>query len=230
MIYLTGDTHGLIDIDKLDLYFWDKDYVTKDDYLIILGDVGCLWDGGDGDRAVQKKLHDLPCTVLWIDGNHENFDLMACTGSESAWNGGRVQIIQEDIKRLLRGQIYEIEGHKFWTMGGGNSIDRIYRQKGVSWWSQEMPSREEYEEGTKNLERVDYKVDYILTHTCPETIGRQLVNTIYPGEEELQRYLEFIANEAEFKDWYFGHWHVDKDIGKFHALYNRIIKLGENEE
>ena len=179
MIYLTGDTHGLIDIDKLDLYFWDKDYVTKDDYLIILGDVGCLWDGGDGDRAVQKKLHDLPCTVLWIDGNHENFDLMACTGSESAWNGGRVQIIQEDIKRLLRGQIYEIEGHKFWTMGGGNSIDRIYRQKGVSWWSQEMPSREEYEEGTKNLERVDYKVDYILTHTCPETIGRQLVN--YPA-------------------------------------------------
>ena len=43
MIYITGDTHGLIDIDKLKHYF-KKKYVSKKDYLIILGDAGIAWN------------------------------------------------------------------------------------------------------------------------------------------------------------------------------------------
>ena len=42
MIYITGDTHGNIDFAKLEKYF-SKRYVTKKDYLIILGDAGIVW-------------------------------------------------------------------------------------------------------------------------------------------------------------------------------------------
>ncbi len=83
----------------------------------------------------------------------------------------------------------------------------------------------EYDEGIRNLEDVDYKVDYILSHTCPGKIAKQLVSHIILGEEEMQRYFDDVSNEVDFKDWYFGHWHVDTDIGKFHAMYNNTVRL-----
>lgn len=49
---------------------------------------------------------------------------------------------------------------------------------------------------------------------------------IIPGEEEMQRYFDDVSNEVDFRGWYFGHWHVDTDIGRFHAMYNNVIKLG----
>lgn len=76
--------------------------LEKEDYLIILGDVGVCWDGGAGDAFVQECLHNLPCTVLFIDGNHENFDLLE-QYPEEEWHGGNVQYIQEDIIHLRSG-------------------------------------------------------------------------------------------------------------------------------
>lgn len=70
------------------------------------------------------------------------------------------------------------------------------------------------------------KDDFILSHTCPGKIARQLVNHIIPGEEEMQRYFDDMSNEVDFKGWYFGHWHMDTDIGKFHTVYNNVVKIG----
>lgn len=232
MIYLCGDTHGLNDLGKLTRYFkdgTDRDghTVTKSDNLVILGDVACCWDGKAHDKKVRKALHDLPPTVLWLDGNHENFDLIECLPIAD-WHGGKVQyVIKDDIIHLMRGQIYNIEGKTFFTFGGGNSIDRIWRTPGLSWWPQEMPSMEEYDEGIRSLKMADYKVDYILSHTCPRSIAGKLVLYLQSGEEELQRYFEDITDEVQFNDWYFGHWHMDMDIGKFHALYDNVVKLEE---
>lgn len=111
------------------------------------------------------------------------------------------------------------------TFGGGNSIDKHLRQLGLSWWPEEMPSNYEYDEGLNNLEKVDWKVDYVLTHTCPEYIANQLVTYIYPGEETLQRYLNVIAEDLEFEEWYFGHWHMDESVENFRCLYNDIVEL-----
>ena len=42
MIYITGDTHGNIDFNRLKDYFKRK-HISRDDYLIILGDAGIVW-------------------------------------------------------------------------------------------------------------------------------------------------------------------------------------------
>lgn len=228
MIWLCGDTHGETDIYKVQEYFEGleacDEKVTKNDYLIILGDAAVCWDDAISDRDVQNALHNLPCTVLWLDGNHENFDLIE-EYPVSEWHGGKVQFMRDDIIHLMRGQIYEIDGKSLFTFGGGFSIDKAWRQPGLSWWPQEMPSYDEYEEGRRNLEKVDYHVDYILTHTCPSAIAHRLVTRVYPGEEELQHYFDELAYDVDYEMWYFGHWHMDQTEDNFRCLWNDVIEL-----
>lgn len=222
-IILAGDTHGLLDLDKVQEYFNANDDYTKDDYLIILGDAGILWNGSD-DREVQEILNNLPVTTLWLDGNHENFDLLYEYPAEF-WNGGRVHFISDSIIHLDRGQVFIIDGLTFFVFGGGNSIDRISRQEGINWWPEEMPNDFEYEEGFRNLDKAGWQVDYVLTHTCPESVADQMVTYLYPGEEPLQRYLDRIAEELDFDVWFFGHWHMDESVDQFRCLYHDLVEL-----
>ena len=80
MIYLTGDTHGKIDIKKI--FDWQEGQnLTKEDYLIILGDFGLIFYGKDHElyereQKLIKKLNDCPWTTLFVDGNHENFRML----------------------------------------------------------------------------------------------------------------------------------------------------------
>lgn len=88
-----------------------------------------------------------------------------------------------------------------------------------------MPSQDEYERGLKTLEEIDFSVDYILTHTAPREVVAEMGIDIYEGEEELQHYLQRIADETDFEEWYFGHWHMDEDIMEYHCLMDEIVEL-----
>ena len=60
MIFVCGDTHGSLEMRKLNVNnFPQQKDMTKDDYLIILGDFGLLW-----------KNHDKNFTTLFVHGNH----------------------------------------------------------------------------------------------------------------------------------------------------------------
>ena len=89
-----------------------------------------------------KPFSDLPVTVLFVDGNHENFDLLNAYPVEM-WKGGKVHNIKPDIIHLMRGQVFEIEGKTIFTFGGAASIDRDWRIEGESWRAQELPTYEE---------------------------------------------------------------------------------------
>lgn len=46
MIYVTGDIHADLDIGKLSMdKFPQQRSLSKEDYLIICGDFGLVWDG-----------------------------------------------------------------------------------------------------------------------------------------------------------------------------------------
>lgn len=224
---ITGDIHGTLDIAKI-VEFFDgrEDEFTKDDYLIICGDVSVCGFSVTDQNVTRRILRNLPVTTLFVDGNHENFAELNSYGVDE-WNGGTVHFVESDIIHLMRGQVYNIDGTTFFTFGGAYSIDKMYRAEGLTWFPEEIPSREEYEEGWKNLEKVDFKVDYILSHTGPREIAAAMgYGELSDDEIELRQYLQRIADYTEFEAWYFGHFHDDTEVEEmFYCLYNDVIEL-----
>lgn len=224
MIYITGDLHG--DINRFsEVFIPHETSLTENDYLIICGDFGFIFADDNEEKEWLDVLEKKPYNILWVDGNHENFDAINEYPVET-WNGGKVHRIRKNILHLMRGQIFTIEDKTFFTMGGAYSIDKYMRKEGVSWWSQETPNDEEYKEATQNLLMHGNKIDYIITHTAPREIVRRM--GYYPNvhDMELTGFLEWIMYEFEFKHWYFGHWHEDKAIGdEFTAIYYDVAEI-----
>ena len=120
-IFITGDTHG--DFSRLlPAAFHEQRDLTKEDYLIICGDFGGVWDGGDAEQQWLDWLETRSFTTLFVSGNHENYDLLR-NYPISQWHGGLVQAIRPSVLHLMRGQLYNICGKRIFTMGGASSHD-----------------------------------------------------------------------------------------------------------
>ena len=108
-VFLTGDTHGDRDIGKVEAFAQVAGQLTRDDALIVLGDFGLVWSDppSQRERARLDWLEAQPWTTCFVDGNHENFDLLG-TYPVSEWHGGRVQRIREHVLRLMRGEVADL--------------------------------------------------------------------------------------------------------------------------
>ena len=230
MIYVTGDTHGYTDFYKLRMFANAHPWLTRDDYVIVAGDFGGVFDPFtlDEDLVLYERL---PFTVLFVDGNHENFDLLERLFPVIEWKGGKAQKVRENIYHLMRGQVYEIQGKTIFTFGGGTSVDRARRVEGLSWWSQELPTYEQQEEGIKNLARYGNKVDYVITHSIDERalyypVLRNVLSTAKAKVYFDNQILNWFEDNVDYGHWYFGHYHVDgKVTEKKTALYSDILPL-----
>lgn len=213
-IYITGDTHG----DQGRFLQFDAT-INNGDYLIICGDWGYIFRNNNSETVFLDDLETRPYTILFIDGNYENFPAIYEYPKE-VWNGGKIHRIRKNIIRLSRGQVFEIEGYKFFVFGGGYSIDKAIRMPNVSWWKEELPELPEFEEGKKNLELHNWKVDYMITHTLNVESIKVLaalnkyneIKPLYTDEAPLNFYLEEIRELTTYKEWFFGHFHIDKKI------------------
>lgn len=227
MIYITGDIHSGIDIRCLNSHrFPEGKSLCRQDYVIVTGDFGLPWINDKEDRYWLNWLHDQPYTLLFVDGNHENYDLLKIF-PQTEWKGGRVGILRENILHLQRGQVFDLDGIRLFTFGGAMSHDKAYRKEGVSWWKLELPNQEEYDEGRRNLEAHNWKVDLVITHTAPRQYIPALLHAPYEENEEteLHDYLQEIEDCLEFNAWYFGHFHQDAAINnKMNVMYNTVRK------
>ena len=194
MIYITGDCHGEFSrFSKKQRKNLSYEF-TEGDYLIVCGDFGLCWTEDAEFKYNCDWLSGLPFTILFVDGNHENHAMLAKYPAE-LWNGGKVHhVVKDKIIHLMRGQVFNIEGNTFFTFGGASSHDiqggildkkdprykelkrRVikkkmpYRINGVSWWREELPSAEEMQEGLNNLEQINFRVDYVITHCISNRI------------------------------------------------------------
>ena len=223
MIYVTGDTHQNINIKKLTIdFFPEQKFMTKNDYVIICGDFGCVWNGSNSDKYWQRWFDNKNFTTLFVDGNHENFNLIK-QYPISEWNGGKVQFITPSIIHLMRGEIYNINGYSFFAMGGASSHDIEFRTENISWWKDELPNDQEYENAFKNLEKHNNKIDFIISHCCSDNV-QNMINSNYV-HDKLTNFFRIIDETVEFKKWFFGHYHIDKDFGKYRCLFEDVIKI-----
>ncbi|WP_257985720.1 metallophosphoesterase family protein [Bacillus sp. M6-12] len=235
MIYITGDVHGAIDLGKRlnTKNFPEQKQMTKNDYVIIAGDFGFPWNMDKEDQFWLKWLDKTkPFTTLFIDGNHENHDLLDSYPVEM-WNGGKVHKINDSVIHLMRGQVFELEGKRIFTFGGADSHDKAHRKEGINWWKREMPSNEEYEEGLKNLEKVNYEVDTIITHTCSSTsldYLRGRFKIAVDRIDDTHAYFYQLEQKVSYSEWFFGHFHEDCELpNKQILLYNHIRQFTEKE-
>ena len=117
-IYITGDCHA--NYDKIHKWY-DRGIVKQNDYLIVCGDFG-IWHDNKDQRERFNYLMELPFTILFCDGNHENFDLLNKYPVTIEF-GGKVHRIVSNVYHLMRGEIYTIENKTFYVMGGASSHD-----------------------------------------------------------------------------------------------------------
>ncbi|MBQ5445992.1 MAG: metallophosphoesterase [Lachnospiraceae bacterium] len=252
MIYITGDTHGTFNYRFSKKSFPEQEQMTKDDYLIILGDFGGIWNQ-NGESEQEKYwldwFEERNYTLLFIDGNHENFDRLY-NYPVKEWHGGKVHQIRPHVLHLMRGQIFEINGKIIFTFGGALSHDIdggilniedhdfkkkkkeldeeliSYRINHLSWWEQELPSPIEMDEGLINLAKYDNMVDFIITHCCSSSTQREIS---YRGsyEPDIETdYLESIKTQTHYKKWFFGHYHDNMNVSdKEILIYEQIIRI-----
>ncbi|MGN0940636.1 MAG: hypothetical protein ACI4OA_02930 [Selenomonadaceae bacterium] len=229
MIYLTGDTHIPIDVGKLDSQeFREQKTLTRNDYVIVLGDFGLLWHEDKIYRHWLNWFRKRKFTTLWLDGNHENHEWIQEI-PPARWHGGMVHYVADNIIHLGRGSIFNLEGKYFFVMGGAESHDRYLRREGSSWWPGEIPSQEEMERGIRNIEahhKKGLKIDYVLTHTCPSEIIEMMFQ-MNDENDPVTKYLDIVNDmvKDEMTGWYFGHWHFDKDFWKYHCMYYNVMRL-----
>ncbi len=250
MILVTGDVHGFHDFEKLRHERLQS--LTADDYIIICGDAGLIWvpdekqypDVWENKReaieryvkeeeAALEWLSKQPWTTLFVDGNHENFPRLYQFPVKD-FHGGKAAQINDKIWHLKRGEVFEICGKKIFAMGGATSVDKDQRITGVSWWPEEVPTAEEWQNAYSNLDKYRWKVDYVITHSVPESVRRE-INIPFERRhdpvkltDEITLKLEEIYKRLKFKNWYAGHWHLNELMQKekVYLLYQIIVFAG----
>ena len=195
--------------------------LTREDNVIILGDVGICWrkDKKDMWEYIEKweRIDNTPM-LYFIDGNHENFDILNSLPINN--NEG---ILSEHIRWLKRGTVKIFENKKCLFIGGAESLDKDRRIKHLSWWEEESIT----EEDIKSIEKDNY--DYVFTHCAPRSILDEylylLVDFIFDQDtisHNSEDKLELIKNSISFDQWWFGHYHKNLRLDdNFMCLFDR---------
>lgn len=227
-VYLTGDTHR--DFGRI-FQFCEEYGTTVDDILVILGDAGINYFCDSRDTQLKSELSELPITLLCIHGNHEErpYELGY---DEMEWHGGIVYY-EEPFPNLLfakDGEIYDFDGKKAIAIGGAYSVDKYYRlRNGLAWFDTEQPDDEIKAYVESQLDKCDWRVDYVFSHTVP--IEYEPVWAFIPGlnqdmvDKTTERWLQRIAENLDFENWYAGHYHVEAEEGPVRIMFNDYEEL-----
>ncbi len=220
MVYITGDLHG--DISRL-----EKMNLKKYDTLIVCGDFGFIWDDSELEKKYIKKISKLPYMILFVEGTHENFDLLK-KYPEKDFAKSQARQITDNIYQLLRGHIYEIDGHTFFTFGGGESVDKEIRQAYNNYWPEELPTVNEMKNAVANLDKVNRKVDYIITHE-PSARVKGLFCDKIDNINTLNRFFDDVSKQVQYKKWFFGSVHKDRQVPpNYMAMFTSVLSIDEN--
>lgn len=189
-----------------------------------------MWDDTTETKYWDNWTEERSFTTIATMGNHERYPKIRTLPTE-LWNGGIVRKVRPHVMYLETGEIFNINGFSFFVMNGATSIDKHIRKEGKTWFSEEIPSYQEFKHAASNLRAHDMKVDYILSHTTSNrTI--QKFDKWCPRFDAVTNFLDkFVEEEVDFRTNLCGHFHIDRIIDDKHLiLYNDIIELLPNGE
>ena len=220
MILITGDVHG----DTARFSHRRLRELKKGDTLIVCGDLGLIWDGSDREKRVLKKLGKRRYDILFVEGAHENFDELEKYPAEQ-WCGGMTRCISGNLRQLVRGGVFNIQGKKVFAFGGGsgevNGGSAPCNELTASRY--EVPPAEELEAADRNLAAAGNEVDYVVSYEPPVTMAEFLDQKV-SATDTVGVYLDRKRADIKFRFWFFGKHHLNKTVPpKFMALFDSVV-------
>lgn len=227
--YITGDTHG--EFERI-FDFCEAMATTKDDVLIILGDVGINYHLDTRDIKLKESICEYPITLFCIHGNHEERPEEIDGYEEMRWHGGIVHYEPQypNILFAKDGEVYDFGGKQCIAIGGAYSIDKYYRlRSGLPWFDTEQPSDEIKDYVEQQLEKLNWKVDYVFSHTVPKKY--EPAWAFIPGisqegiDKSTEEWLDTIDEKLDYERWFAGHYHVESQEGRVTIMFEDFDEL-----
>lgn len=231
MLVLTGDTHR--EFDRI-FEFCEEYETTLEDIIVILGDAGINYHLDLSDEQLKEELSELNATLFMVHGNHEERPYNISNYEEMLWHGG-VVYYEEEYPNLLfanDGEIFDFNGEKALVIGGAYSVDKNYRLSGgMPWFESEQPDDYIKTYVESQLDKADWKVDYVFSHTVPSSyMPREafLPNTNSSlVDNSTEDWLEIIEKKLNYKRWFAGHFHIDCSMDRIQILHEDFLELYE---
>lgn len=244
--FITGDKHRRF--DKVKEFCQDMNTRRKD-VLIILGDAGFNYYDDKRDDDLKKEISALNITLFCLHGNKENRPQNVGTYGIRSFCGGKVYYEPKypNIYFAIDGEIYTFEGKKYMVVGGAHSVDKMRcLEEGTPFWYDEMPDDTTKEKVISNLRKEDNKIYGMMTHTCPiDYLPTEMFMSTRQNadikkkprkakkkklfkpdiDRSTEIWLGSLEQKINYKIWFCGHYHVDKQIDKIHMLHNDIRPL-----
>jgi hypothetical protein len=237
-IWVTGDFHGTLDMYKFNNNDFPEKEEHKEDILFQGGDFGLLFEDPMPQfnvRIIDNLSKKYPM-LLVVPGNHENYKMIRSLPTCQKFKGKWYKL-RDNILLAKRGEIYHIKGKKFLTLSGALSIDKHRRVLDVSYWEEELWTEKEKKRLKKNLDKVNWEVDYVISHTAPKRIIQKMLDnpryrkmfiTTEKVVDPTSEFFEEIEKDLKFEHWYFGHMHEDKKVEeKFTCVFMEIKHIAE---
>lgn len=222
-IMVVGDTHG----DGYHAaHVLEEAKAQGISTILQVGDFGFLWRDPMVFSQLDRALESYGISMWWLDGNHENFELMESMGvtpddETDTWMTPR-------IRYLPRGFRFEVDGVRFLAFGGATSIDRLSRSPHITWWPQEAIQ-------VRQVTRVaaEPPVDIMVTHEVP--FGVPSMETFLQGTAhhwragplrdslDSRRHMAEVVDRVKPKMLIHGHYHH-----RYSAFYGSVRIEGLN--
>ena len=125
------------------------------------------------------------------------------------------------------GEVYDMEGLRTIAIGGAYSVDKFYRlAHGWNWWEDEQPTPIMKKGIEKVLDYEGWKEDIVISHTVP--LKYEPVEVFLPQvdqsmvDKSTETWLDQIEDRLQYRHWYAGHYHTEKEIDKLTLLFESI--------
>ena len=204
-VYIAGDWHA--NFGFVENLLENLNHFNTSRTIIHVGDLGIF---GESDLdEFDDLLDEYGFNLYWVDGNHENFDLMEKYNIDD----GGLRQMRSRIWHITRGTQFMVDGVRWAALGGAASIDRQYRKQGVSWWPQEYITDEDVENAC-----MGEKVEVMITHDTPQlpvpiVLQDHSTARYWPEEDRELSYQNSksilkVMEKIQPAKIFHGHWHM----------------------
>lgn len=248
-IFITGDKHR--DFEKVKAFCKDMNTRRKD-ILIVLGDTGFNYYEDARDDKLKKEISALNITLFCLYGNKENRPENIGTYGIRSFCGGKVYYEPKypNLLFAIDGEVYTFEGKRYLVVGGAHSVDKFRcLEEGKPFFEDEMPGDAIKEKVEHQLFLEGNCIHGMLTHTCPiEYLPTEMFISTRQNaaikrkprkakskkmykpdvDRSTEIWLGEIEKKLDYKVWFCGHYHVDKQLNKIHMMHREIRPLHLN--